>query len=103
LGNDTPSDLSQLKYAWTFGDGATAAGKDASHAYTAAGRFTVTLSVSDPEGEKGTATVTVDITAAKTAEPPKAGTGWALVGGGVAAALAVVVVVAVLLIRRKKV
>jgi PKD repeat protein len=100
-GNDTPSDLSQLKYAWTFGDETTALGKDASHAYTTAGRYTVTLSVSDPEGDKATATVTVEITPAKAPEPPKSGTNWALVGGGVAAALVVVVVVAVLLMRRK--
>jgi PKD repeat protein len=34
-------------YAWTFGDGATAVGKTASHAYAAGGTYTVTLTASD--------------------------------------------------------
>jgi PKD repeat protein len=36
-----------LSYAWSFGDGASALGKTASHAYAAAGTYTVALSVSD--------------------------------------------------------
>jgi PKD repeat protein len=99
-GNDTPSDLPQLKYDWSFGDNTVGTGKQASHAFTAAGRYTVTLSVYDPEGEKGTATVTVDISPAKKAEPPAAGPNWALIGAGIAAAV-VAIIAALIAVKRK--
>ncbi len=38
-----------LTYAWDFGDGATAEGIDVSHTFTAAGSYTVALTVSDGE------------------------------------------------------
>jgi PKD repeat protein len=43
----TDPDGDALSYAWDFGDGATAVGKTASHAYAAAGTYTVTLTASD--------------------------------------------------------
>ena len=100
-GNDTPSDLPQLKYAWSFGDNGVASGKDVNHVYTTAGKYVVTLTVSDPEGEKASATVTVDIAPAKKAEPPAAGPNWALIGGGIAVVVIVVAMVTVLAMRRK--
>lgn len=39
-----------LAYAWTFGDGATARGVDASHAYDAPGEYAVRLEVSNVAG-----------------------------------------------------
>ena len=40
----------QLTYGWDFGDGATAVGAEASHAYAAEGKYTVTLTVTDDDG-----------------------------------------------------
>ena len=51
-----------LTYAWTFGDGATATGATASHTYTAAGPFTVTLTVDDSKGGANSTTQTVTVT-----------------------------------------
>jgi PKD repeat protein len=54
-------------YAWTFGDGATATGAVASHAYAAAGTYTIGLTVSDNAGE--TATTTRSVTVATPGQP----------------------------------
>jgi PKD repeat protein len=50
-----------LSYAWTFGDGASATGAAASHDYTAAGTYPVTLTVTDPGGATSTATASVTV------------------------------------------
>ncbi|HXI28589.1 MAG TPA: PKD domain-containing protein, partial [Vicinamibacterales bacterium] len=41
-------------YRWTFGDGATGAGQTVSHAFAAAGNFTVQLTVTDEAGQSTT-------------------------------------------------
>lgn len=43
-------------YAWTFGDGATATGKTATHAYAMSGTYTVSLTVTDNRGGSAMAT-----------------------------------------------
>lgn len=50
-----------LTYAWTFGDGATATGATASHAYATDGTYTVTLLVTDAGGASNSATTTVTV------------------------------------------
>ena len=55
----TDADGSIVTYAWTFGDGETASGVTANHEYAAAGSYTVTLTVTDDDGESHTATSTV--------------------------------------------
>jgi len=44
-----------LSFHWDFGDGASATGADATHAYSVAGRYVVTVTVRDLEGNEGTA------------------------------------------------
>lgn len=44
------SDGSITKYEWNFGDGVTGGGVNASHAFTAADTYTVTLKVTDNDG-----------------------------------------------------
>ena len=52
-----------VSYAWNFGDGATSTSKNPTHAYTAAGTYTVTESVTNPAGTN-TATQSVVVTSA---------------------------------------
>jgi len=52
-------------YAWNFGDGSTASASaglmTVSHTYTASGRYTVTLTVTDTAGQQATTAVVVNI------------------------------------------
>ena len=48
-----------LTYGWSFGDGGTASGVSVAHAYSAAGTYTVTLTVSDKAGASAVDTLTV--------------------------------------------
>ncbi len=50
---DTPSDISALRYIWSFGDGEEAEGAEASHIYTKSGIYTVRLVVTDDDGATG--------------------------------------------------
>jgi PKD repeat protein len=52
-----------LTYAWSFGDGASGAGAQASHAYVATGAFPVSLTATDATGLSGAATATADVVA----------------------------------------
>jgi PKD repeat protein len=51
-------------YSWNFGDGAMGSGINVTHAYAAAGAFTVTLTVTDDIGQKGTTSETELVTTA---------------------------------------
>ncbi|WP_093592463.1 carbohydrate-binding protein [Streptomyces sp. MnatMP-M17] len=48
-----------LTYSWNFGDGTTSTAANPSHTYTTAGTFRPTLTVRDPEGLTGTASLVV--------------------------------------------
>lgn len=50
-----------LTYAWDFGDGNTATGVSPSHAYTAAGTFNVSLTVTNTDSATASATTTATI------------------------------------------
>ncbi|MFI5251293.1 MAG: PKD domain-containing protein [Bacteroidota bacterium] len=64
VGTDIPMSAaaSNLTYAWSFGDGATSAVQNTSHAYTTPGPYTVTLTVTDTAGGGCTNTVSQSIT-----------------------------------------
>ncbi|MFA6294346.1 MAG: PKD domain-containing protein, partial [Victivallales bacterium] len=49
-------------YAWNFGDSTTGTGVSPTHAYAAAGTYTVSLTVTDNRGGKSTASTTCAIT-----------------------------------------
>ncbi len=51
-----------VTYTWRFGDGGSAAGRTPAHAYARAGRYVVSLTVSDTFGDSTTATTTVTVT-----------------------------------------
>ena len=57
----TDPDGSIVQYAWTFGDGGTSSRLNPTHTYAAPGPYTVTLTVTDDEGETDDATALVII------------------------------------------
>lgn len=65
----TDADGTIAGYAWTFGDGATATGRTAQHAYAAADSYEVTLTVTDNDGATASVTRTVTAQVAPPASP----------------------------------
>ncbi|HEY7455403.1 MAG TPA: PKD domain-containing protein [Thermoleophilaceae bacterium] len=65
-GNDPDGD--PITYEWSFGDGGTATGQAAAHAYGSAGSKTVTLTVRDNHGGTGTRQETVIVNALPVAD-----------------------------------
>lgn len=59
----TDSDGVVSSYSWSFGDGTTATGPTARHAYATAGTYPVTLTVTDDRGATGTVQHDVTLTA----------------------------------------
>ena len=48
--SSTPDGGTIVSYAWSFGDGGTGSGEVATHVYSSAGNYTVSLNVTDSEG-----------------------------------------------------
>ena len=59
----TDPDGTVASYAWTFGDGGTATGATATHAYATGGDYTVTLTVTDNQGATNSTSKVVTVTA----------------------------------------
>jgi len=57
------SDGTISSYAWDFGDGSSGSGVNASNVYTAAGTYTVTLTVTDDDGATNATSSNVSVTA----------------------------------------
>ena len=76
-GSDPDGDA--ITYAWTFGDGGSMAGQQASHTYTAAGSYTATVTATDTGGKSASATVTITVAAPAA---PRAAGGVLPAGGG---------------------
>ena len=73
------------KYAWTFGDGTVSAVKSPSHVYSAAGVYSVSLTVTGSGGSNTRSIpnyVTVTVPAPVDSSPPSAPTGLAASVGG---------------------
>lgn len=62
-GSDTASslDITNANYSWNFGDGTSGTGPSVEHTYSAAGNYTVTLTVTDRGGNKATMSQTVAV------------------------------------------
>jgi PKD repeat protein len=58
---DADDELSEASFAWSFGDGASASGRLAAHAYVSAGIFNVSLTVTDGQGAGDTRTARLRI------------------------------------------
>ena len=59
----TDADGTIAGWSWTFGDGSTSSAQNPSHAYAAAGTYSVTLTVTDNGGATGSTTHSVSVTA----------------------------------------
>ncbi|MFH0938004.1 MAG: M6 family metalloprotease domain-containing protein [Planctomycetota bacterium] len=66
----TDADGDTLTYNWTFGDSTTGVGSSVTHAYTAAGTYTVTVTVNDGRGGTTSDSVQVTVNAAPPPPPP---------------------------------
>jgi len=60
-GSSDPESPNGLVYAWEFGNGDTSSAADPVYTYTSVGSFTATLTVTDPEGQQDTASVTITV------------------------------------------
>jgi PKD repeat protein len=69
----TDPDGTITTYAWNFGDSGTATGTTANHTYTAAGTYTVRLTVTDNLGGVANTTRTVSVSSVVTADTYKLG------------------------------
>ena len=61
---------SPYNYSWNFGDGSTETRSTATHAYSAAGSFTVVLTVTDGGAPKQSATASRSVTVVASPQPP---------------------------------
>ncbi|MCY2990495.1 MAG: alpha-galactosidase [Planctomycetota bacterium] len=69
-GQETYSPQGEIaSYGWDFGDGATASGPVAEHAYQTPGTYAAKLTVKDPQGRTDTAGVTVTVIPVDTTVP----------------------------------
>ncbi|HEY3319305.1 MAG TPA: LamG-like jellyroll fold domain-containing protein [Planctomycetota bacterium] len=65
------SDVLTLTYAWTFGDGTTATGSAASHAFSPSGTYAVQLTITNSAGASVTQSLSLQVNPAGAAEPAK--------------------------------
>jgi PKD repeat protein len=65
------SDGTIVGYAWTFGDGSTATQANPTHLYSASGNFVATVTITDDDGAKSSATVDIAV-AVPSNQPPTA-------------------------------
>jgi PKD repeat protein len=61
-GDDPDGREGDLEYAWDFGDGQTAFGRNAAHRYASPGTYTAEVTVTDADGATGTDEVEITVT-----------------------------------------
>ena len=66
---------SPYSFAWSFGDGATSTNNSATHTYSTAGTYNVTLTVTDSAGQTFTSSHTVNVEAQPVGAPSAPDTG----------------------------
>ena len=71
-GTGSTDDVGVTIYAWTFGDGVSGTGSKPSHGYSAAGTYTVTLTVTDAGNLSNSLTKSVTVAAGSTNLAPVA-------------------------------
>jgi PKD repeat protein len=82
-GTDSGSGVNTSSYAWSFGDNtANVAGATATHTYTQAGTYQVTLTGQDNAGNSGSGHVTITVTAASSNGGSSGSGGSGASGGG---------------------
>ncbi len=64
-GATDPNGVAIVSYVWSLGDGGSATGPTATHRYTTAGTYAVTLSATDTLGKTGTTTHTIVVSPAQ--------------------------------------
>ena len=77
-GSASTDDRGMASYAWEFGDGATATAADPSHLYTAPGKYTATLTVTDLDGLTSTTSIDILVTGGEVDNTPDANVNLAL-------------------------
>ena len=71
LDGSTSTDNAEIaSYAWDFGNGETGVGSDAAVEYTAAGEYTIALTVTDSANQTATQTVNISVSAPVQPDPP---------------------------------
>ena len=105
---DTSSDLDNLTFKWTFGDGSGSSDPSGAHKFDFAGDYTVNVTVEDDEGALASQSFTVTVDPAPEEPRPHEGPGpsavlsWATLVGGASAAVAVCAALAVIARRKAK-
>ena len=70
---DTSTDDGSIdSWSWDFGDGGSSSQQNPTHSYAVAGSYTVTLTVTDDQGETGNVSQQVTLTAPAANNPPSA-------------------------------
>jgi prenyltransferase beta subunit len=100
------SDGDALSYSWTFGDGGSATGVNATHTYLRSGNFTVTLTTVDSGSNPSALSNTVSLTISVQPETVQASSSLLLttmeLGGLVAVAVAILLSAFYVLLRRER-